>query len=239
MPGLKKAKYQAARVVCMNNVKQQMLIFFLYASDNNGKFPTHDCRYPWRVRDTDWASDFCPWQAYRKSYMENSQILICPAIRKFGSTFASTSCNGTVDWQGRCAGGWDGLYPDKSKPVSSIGIAYSWYANYTPTHGNHYKNPKLVKVTYYNNEPNWPKKMQQCSQRHTLVTHIIVDNTGYGLYDYSHGGAGAFEGWKFDKSKDIDNPVGCGDGHVYFRPKSKILLRASYTNGWGFSRLYY
>jgi len=52
LPALQKAKYQAKRVFCMNNVRQQSVIFFTYAHDNDGKFPPHTERVALRVKDT-------------------------------------------------------------------------------------------------------------------------------------------------------------------------------------------
>jgi len=52
LPALQKAKYQAKRIVCMSNVRQQLMTFFTYSEDNDGKFPPHTERVALRVKDT-------------------------------------------------------------------------------------------------------------------------------------------------------------------------------------------
>ena len=39
MPSLKRAKYLAQRIVCSNNVHQQLVAQLTYAAGQNGKFP--------------------------------------------------------------------------------------------------------------------------------------------------------------------------------------------------------
>jgi prepilin-type N-terminal cleavage/methylation domain-containing protein/prepilin-type processing-associated H-X9-DG protein len=63
MPTLSRAKELAAEVACMSNLKQWGVVYSMYTSDNNGRFPP---------------------QAFvvDKSYWENLDLLFCPLAKK-------------------------------------------------------------------------------------------------------------------------------------------------------------
>ncbi len=235
MPALENARYQARRIVCMNNIKQQSMVFFTYAQDNNDRFPPHTERIALRVKDTFDPNELNIWSAFYRSYMTNSQILICPITRVIGVHYADTAFVPSVDKRGRAWGGWDSKLAGTDIPPSVISVAYNWYANFTPSlYGRH-----LWPVTFHNGEIPWPKKMDECSANRTLISHNIMANE-WGLYDNSHGGTGIqIANLKIDSSEEIDNPIGLADGHVIFRLKSKTLLRASYVGDRGFTELFY
>ena len=235
MPALAKARHQAGRIVCMNNVKQQSLVFFIYGQENDGKFPPHTARVAYRVKDTFDAAELNTWSAFYNSYMTNSQILICPITRKLGGIFADTHLVPKVGGGGRTWGGWDSKIAGTNTPASAISIAYSWYANYTPS----LSGKPNIPVTFHNGEKPWPKKMSECSVNRTLISHNVEINN-WGLYDQSHGGiAPQIANLEIDSSKTIDNPIGFSDGHVIFRLKSETLLRASYIRDRGLAELFY
>ncbi|MBN2271486.1 MAG: type II secretion system protein [Sedimentisphaerales bacterium] len=234
LPALQKAKYQAMRVVCMSNVRQQLMIFFTYAQDNDGKFPPHMERVPMRVKDTFDPNELNIWSAFRKSYMTNSQILICPITRIIGAHYANTDFVPNMDARGRTFGGWDSKVAGTNTPSSVISVAYNWYANFTPSEWE-----PVWPVTFHNGERPWPKNTVECSSDRTLISHNIMANE-WGLYDNSHGGTGTQQqSLKIDSSKQIDNPIGLADGHAIYRLKSKTLLRASYVGDRGLAELYY
>ena len=235
MPVLQKAKYQANRIVCMSNVKQQLLIFLTYAQENNDKFPPHTERVAYRVKDTFDAAELNIWSAFYDSYMTNSKILICPITRIMGGSYDTTDFVPNMNAAGRTFGGWDSKVAGTNTPASVISVAYNWYANFTPSLPGQPEWP----VTFYNGEIPWPKNMMQCSANRTLISHNIMANA-WGLYDNSHGGTeGQVANLKIDSSEQIDNPIGLADGHVIYRLKSKTLLRASYIGDRGLAELYY
>lgn len=234
MPALQKAKYQAKLVVCMSNVRQQLMIFFTYAQDNDDKFPPHTERVALRVKDTFDAAELNIWCAFYNSYMTNSQILICPITRIIGVHYADTDFVPNTDSRGRAWGGWDSKLAGTDTPPSVISVAYNWYANFTPSVGG-----PVWPVTFHNGEPPWPKNTAECSANRTLISHNIMANE-WGLYDNSHGGTGTqVADLRIDSSEHIDNPICLGDGHVIYRLKSKTLLRASYVGDRGLAELYY
>jgi len=234
MPALQKAKYQAKRMVCMSNVRQQLLIFFTYSQDNDDKFPPHTERTALRVKDTFDATELNIWSVFYDSYMTNSKILICPITRIIGGHYASTDFVPNMDARGRTFGGWDSKVAGTDTPASVISVAYNWYANFTPSEWG-----PVWPVTFHNGEIPWPKNMTECSANRTLISHNIMANE-WGLYDNSHGGTeGQVAGLEIDSSEQIDNPIGLADGHVIYRLKSKTLLRASYIGDRGLAELYY
>ena len=234
IPALNKARYQARRIVCMNNIKQQSLVFFTYAQDNNDRFPPHTERIALRVKDTFDPNELNIWSAFYNSYMTNSQILICPITRVMRGHYASTDFVPNMDRRGRTFGGWDSKVAGTDTPASVISVAYNWYANFTPSEWG-----PVWPVTFHNGETPWPKNMDECSSNRTLISHNIMTNE-WGLYDNSHGGTeGQVANLKIDSSEEIDNPIGLADGHVIFRLKSKTLVRASYKGDRGFTELFY
>jgi len=232
MPVVQKARYQGRRIACMNNVRQQAMAFFAYAAANDSKFPEHHGRLPYYVKQPP-NSDNCPWSALKGSYIINSQILICPLLRKFGYFFADTTYTGSS----MRYGGWDATEPGTGRTPDHVLIAYNWYANFCPgsTSG------RLFPVEFHHGEKPWPGNQTRCTAKLTFISHSIFVNEG-GLYDHSHGGSWYLStvGLDFDSSETIDNPICFADGHVITRSKSKVLLRATYTcDVWGKTELYY
>ncbi|MHC4111752.1 MAG: type II secretion system protein [Planctomycetota bacterium] len=235
LPALHKAGYQAKRIVCMSNVRQQSLVFFTYAQDNDDKFPPHTERIALRVKDTFDPNDLNIWSAFYDSYMVNSKILICPITRVIGVHYTTTDFVPSMNAAGRTWGGWDSKVAGTNTPASVISVAYNWYANFTPS----LPGRPDIPVTFHNGEKPWPKNMTESSVNRTLISHNIMANA-WGLYDNSHGGTGIqVENLKIDSSEQIDNPIGLADGHVIYRMKSRTLLRASYIGDRGLAELLY
>lgn len=67
MPSLQKAKKQAAKVVCLSNIKQWGLIINLYTEDNNNTF---------------WKWDFGWMHHLQPYYSEQADIRLCPLAKK-------------------------------------------------------------------------------------------------------------------------------------------------------------
>ena len=222
MPALQKAKYQMRRIICMNNVKQQTTMFFTYANDHDDKFPKHTSRTAYRLKDKVYARNENPWVSFN-GYISNSQIIVCPILRRFSGWFADTHHNGGGS---NSFGGWD-------SEAHNICIPYNWYINYAPL------GDQPSRATFHNGEKRWPMKLTECSSDSVFISHNVEVND-WGLYDMSHGGiALQIPNLEIDLSEEIDNPIGFSDGHVIFRKKSRILLRASYIRDRGLAKLYY
>ncbi len=76
MPALSQAKQQARAAVCMSNLKQWGQIWYLYTTDNDGKFPKlqspGNLTPPWRGA----------WREILLPYYEESEIFVCPSAEK-------------------------------------------------------------------------------------------------------------------------------------------------------------
>jgi len=89
LPGLASAKNKAARIKCVNNLKQVGLAFRVFANDNDDLFPWQTNRFPV-------ATANLPWQhfAVMSNELGSAKILICPGDRArlaFQSTDFSTA----------------------------------------------------------------------------------------------------------------------------------------------------
>lgn len=234
IPALKKARYLCMRVICVNHVKQQTLVFFNYAADYSGRFPKHDARLPRRMRDKGWSSEFNPWSTLKGKYMIDSRILVCPLLRSWGGIYIDPKSGGPPQ-NGRSWGGWDGKQTGTNNPVDVVIIPYNWYANFTPTIS---LSDKPRKITFLNEEPAWPMNYQQCDSKRAFITHTILTNN-WGLIDTSHGGCSGQQYFTAKDIKSIDSPIGYSDGRVEINHKSGIKARASYVNDRGTTTTYY
>jgi prepilin-type N-terminal cleavage/methylation domain-containing protein/prepilin-type processing-associated H-X9-DG protein len=75
MPSLKAAKRIARTVVCQTNVKQWGLVTTLFAQDNDNKLFKRDTSTPLTDQRTSWIGESA-------SYIQDSDIRICPAAAK-------------------------------------------------------------------------------------------------------------------------------------------------------------
>jgi prepilin-type N-terminal cleavage/methylation domain-containing protein len=99
MPALQRVKEQARTVGCQANLKQWTLIFSMYATDNDEKFPG-------------WLESPEPWPQQLKSlwpyHRDTNDLFLCPTARKpaiefldssdwhLGNTYAAWSLRSTV-----------------------------------------------------------------------------------------------------------------------------------------------
>lgn len=74
LPALSKAKSKAARIRCVNNLKQVGLAFRIFANDNDDK-------YPWKFSKFPADTVNMPWQHFMAMSNElgSAKILMCPA----------------------------------------------------------------------------------------------------------------------------------------------------------------
>lgn len=223
MPGLRKAKYMVERVYCTNNIRSQAVIQKLYSSDNDGKFHSHSDHSPEYVRSVD-----APDSLYHAiiSYVEDIKMMRCPIQAK------AAKPDSDVDWLDLYYGDYAGAYTNWGKAESADGqiasnilSGYMWFANYT----------------YFGTEPEfdfvdslgtpsegmaWPKSDEEATANTAFIAHRISNTGGAHFWDTAHGGAGLAMNVEIDIfASDVDNPVGCGDGHVEVTLKSQIKPR--------------
>jgi len=78
LPVLARAREQAKRGVCMNNLRQIGTALFMYADDYDGWFPNVLSAYP----PSQFTSKRTPdsiWLLYSKKYIDNPNMFICPS----------------------------------------------------------------------------------------------------------------------------------------------------------------
>jgi prepilin-type N-terminal cleavage/methylation domain-containing protein len=82
MPTLQRVKEQARAIGCQSNLKQWVLIFSMYANDNDEKFPG-------------WLNSTEPWPQQLKSlwprHRDSNDLFLCPMARKPASEFLDSS----------------------------------------------------------------------------------------------------------------------------------------------------
>jgi len=224
LPALAKSKYTGHRAVCVNNIRQQYISQILYADDSQGRFPYHEDMSPDYHR-TPITGARSIVDCLRRTYVQDTQMLICPITRKsFGRIWLNyESMTNYADKTTRDYGGWD-------TPASYVYTPYMWLANFTATPAMKFVGPDgKVNANPELNEPAWPTTTSECDSRRAFVTHRISDTPGTALWDVGHlGRFGAGNQskplWAF--SVTPDQPVGHADGSVKVRPKAQILPRA-------------
>jgi hypothetical protein len=230
MPSLQKARFQAQRVVCLNNVKSQYLIQCTYAASNNGKFAPHTDYWPNYLRSSQSAGNSIR-ELFSGTYITDSKVFLCPLQKSFGAAYGDLKA---YDPATPGYGGWD-AFGDKSHPVpGAIYTGYLWFANFQSVWA--YSNPEFNFKSVDGidvREPKWPKNVSECNARSAFIAHDIARyiNVGGGNWWYDHGHGGSKElivniGLRLKAaSKSKDNPVGYSDGHVETTPQSKIKPR--------------
>ena len=235
LPALAKARYQAQRAYCLNNVKQQYLAQWMYTLENDGQFPLHNGPRA-NFLGADWGTHQTRIHDYMygTSYVPDSQIFLCPALVRFGAHFSSNTFRITSDAD---YGGWD-------TDAAMIMTPYCWTAKYRDSGG--------APMNFLNGEPGWPDNAEECRADRAFIFHLFwsyIDNyTGggvlaYGTQDYTHGGlrdlSPSTPEAQWEKAQSHDNPVGYADGHVEFHLKSEMKPRANATASWTDMAYYY
>jgi hypothetical protein len=239
MPSLQKARFQAQRVVCMNNVKSQYVIQLTYAASNKDKFAPHTDYWPNYVRSSQPGGYIR--ELFNGSYVTNSKVLLCPLQKSFGQAYGDLKA---YDSQSPGYGGWDSFGSKSHPDPGAVYTGYLWFANFQSVWS--YNNPVFkfrstdgVDVS----EPEWPKSASECSARRAFIAHDITRyiNVGGGNWWSDHGHGGAKDlimnvGLRLKAaSKSKDNPVGYSDGHTETTPQNKIQPRVQI----GGSEFYY
>lgn len=222
LPALEKARYQAMRLVCLSNVKQQFLPQLMYSQENEGQYPKHNDWHPSYVKSQG-RTDSIHTALY--GTLGNSEILICPYMKSWGIYFSDTDY---FDFTNPTYGSWDSVArTDIPNTPSEIYISYSWFANAKTIDGNDpiFKYHSAYSNTDVNELP-WPTNYEESTADKVVISHIMYVYEQWGrLFDFSHGGdptgLSPQEG-----HQAFDVPLGFADGHVETRSKSQIEPRA-------------
>lgn len=241
LPALAKAKYQAQRIYCINNVRAQYVAQLLYATENDGQFVEHDDPYPQIVLYPDNPSDpknqSRVYLAMKGQYIEDTDVMMCPLLAHFGGFLED----------GTYTGGWD-AYDDTPPPSAVVTSGYMWFARFrygVSGWGNTSPVDPFFSFTSLENtevhEPPWPKEYAECTADRAFIAHTITRSGTDSFNDVSHGGNGITYGATMfeEDSTSQDNPIGYADGHVETRHRWEMHARALIPFHLGGSFLYY
>jgi prepilin-type N-terminal cleavage/methylation domain-containing protein len=238
LPGLSKAKYQAQRTDCINNIKQQYLAQIMYAGENRQGFPMHEDDTPDYQRTPAEPTGHSIVDLMVNAYVPNAWVTICPITgANFGLQWPNYASPAAYDPGTTAYGGW-------LTTAENVYTTYMWLANFTPT-------PSYLDVTGVVN-PNpalnelaWPVKATDCDSRRAFITHRISATPGSAFWDVGHNGgfnettlgSDGFGWW----SRSADQPIGMADGSLMVRPKSQLKprVRNAATSGYPDTTYYY
>jgi prepilin-type N-terminal cleavage/methylation domain-containing protein len=89
LPALSKAKEDANRIKCMNNLRQLSQANMMYAGDNGGKYPSRVTSAPGSITNR--------WPAILNSYYKMTNLLICPSETSTPQTEGTNPSGNPVD----------------------------------------------------------------------------------------------------------------------------------------------
>ena len=235
MPALSKARFQAQRVVCTTNINAQYKAFALFAAENEGRFPSHWDWTPMYVH-----SSYTGWppagtsmvRESLDSYVDNAEIMLCPALKNFGEVFRNASYV-SFDLYGNKYCNWGGWEEEYAAVQEVHNFSYCWYANYRSAAGARPDFDYDGREGYAVNTPPWPDRMADCRADKAFISHGITYATQYGTGDWSHGGActravSTIPGNLLfnEVTTSTETPVGYADSHVEMVQRSDIRERA-------------
>ena len=228
LPSLKRAKYQARRIFCQNNMKQQYYPQLMYATDNDDHFAPHDDWAPSSFRSNGAKDSIHTLMA--GTYVTDSEYFLCPLLTYLGANHADLSWkHPTMSF-----GAWD-------TNANNISSGYLWTANFRTIHISPPAKPEFSFTAYDGTSVNtrpYPYKADECTGTAAFIFHGCEVFPTASTVDYTHGGAGVIPGSPdFTTTTTLDNPVGWGDGHVEVRMRSQMKPRYRYdcgSSGWNY-----
>ena len=243
LPALGKAKEAAQKVICKNNVRQQVLGTTLYSNDNDSMVPTCGLG-PWL-----WdISFFATNQLSEYAGFDNNEMFFCPANKKKKSTDARY-------WQFSWIGA--GPFPQEVPLRDESTLTVTQQRNYYrvppflymfdryDSNGDSILNPTLVS----GEKANWIRRLSnvKASGSRTMIVDAVVSNSNdWEFFDITSGGIWNLSGQMLTDdsnhrsrqnigsgvnqgSKPSGSNVGYADGHADWRKFDEMEHR--YTRG--------
>jgi prepilin-type N-terminal cleavage/methylation domain-containing protein len=238
LPALSKAKYQAQRVYCLSDIRNQAVAQFMYAGDNNGTYSPNNSNGPQYMR-SNLGGGTRTFDVMYKDYIPDVDVMFCPLTDEFNPRRVYTGNGGfggwdIMEWSGISSYGipWD---PDGNESPSLINGTYCWFANFR-------RGSNLGGAPPVEYEPGtraWPANTEESTSDTGFISHELSSpNKFTGIHwDLSHGSdpqnflnnSGDFEA--------EDTPVGYADGSVVYIPRLNLRPRANAP--WGGNYYYW
>ena len=111
IPALKEAKFSATRIACMNNVDQQMTMYYMFAGNHDQNIPLqypHGRRLSFFYKKKD--RYYNHGQLFQEGLLDDVELMICPAY------------SGGSSWPAQFLGTGDVLYADLDSPGTTKAI---------------------------------------------------------------------------------------------------------------------
>ena len=237
LPALNKARYQAKRIVCLTQVRDQALSQFEYATDSDGHFSPNNSNGPQYMR-SNLVNGTDTFSAMIGTYISNPEVMFCPILQSLGGGmderyYSSGGYGGwdILEWSGTSSNG--ALWDPSGGPPTYVVSGYCWFANFR----NEVTDPSF-EITFLPGERPWPRNLSECSAQSAFIAHEVSGpdfNTIY--WDLAHGGSYDLFMAPIESSTHEDSPVGYADGSVIFHMKNEMKPRANLP--WGGAAYYY
>lgn len=177
LPGLRKVKETAQRIICRNNLRQQSLGIMLYSNDNDSYVPENDMG-GWL-----WDMTFlATTQLSTYAGFDDNETFFCPANRIKKATDARF-------WQYSYL--WStGPYPNEVPIIDERGIDLSAYYRVLP-YIYTFEKPGLPNRLITGEEANWIKRLsdvKSSGSKIMVMDAIISNNSGTKFVELTEGG---------------------------------------------------
>jgi len=167
LPALNKARYQAKRLVCLTQVRDQALSQFEYATDSDGHFSPNNSNGPQYMR-SNLVNGTDTFSAMIGTYISNPEVMFCPILQSLGGGmderyYSSGGYGGwdILEWSGTSSNG--ALCDPSGGPPTYVVSGYCWFANFR----NEVTDPSF-EITFLPGERPWPRNLSECSAQSGL-----------------------------------------------------------------------